>query len=89
MYQHVEDEVAKLVDDLAALGTDLQDLQKHQVFREQLQDLATGGQIQAVDDRVTQIETAHHQYVDQAVAAAHTKLQAEINGKTVMINTEV
>ena len=36
MYQHVEYEVAKLADDLAALGTDLQDLQKHQVSGEQL-----------------------------------------------------
>ena len=36
MYQYVEEEVAKLVDDLAALGTDLQDLQKHQVSGEQL-----------------------------------------------------
>ena len=45
--------MAKLVEDLAALGTDLQDLQKHQVSGEQLQDLATGGQVQAVDDRVT------------------------------------
>ena len=82
MYQYVEDEVAKLADDLAALITDLEDLQKHQVSGEQLQDLTTGGQVQAVDDRVTQMETAHRQYVDQAVAAAHTKLQAEINGKT-------
>ena len=54
-----------------------------------LQDLATGGQVQAVDDRVTQMETAHRQYVDQAVAAARTKLQAEINGKIVMIKAEV
>ena len=43
MYQHVVDEVAKLVDELVALGTDLEDLQKHQVSREQLEDLATGG----------------------------------------------
>ena len=56
---------------------------------EQLQDLATGGQVQAVDDRVIQMETAHRQYVDQAVAAARTKLQAEINGKIVMIKAEV
>ena len=89
MYQYVEEEVAKLVDDLAALGTDLQDLQKHQVSGEQLADLATGGQVQAVEDRMTQMETAHRQYVDQAVAAARTKLQAEINGKTVMIKAEV
>ena len=43
MYQHVADKVAKLVDELAALGTDLEDLQKHQVSGEQLTDLATGG----------------------------------------------
>ena len=29
MYQYVEEEVAKLGDDLAALGTNLQDLQTH------------------------------------------------------------
>ena len=79
----------ELVDDLAALGTDLQDLQKHQVSGEQLQDLTTGGQVQAVDDRVMQMETAHPQYVDQAVAAARTKLQVEINGKIVMIKAKV
>ena len=89
MYQHVGDEVANLADDLAALGTDLEDLQKHQVSREQLQDLATSGQLQVVDDRVTQMETAHCQYVDQAMAAAHTKLQAKINGKSVMIKNKV
>ena len=89
MYQHVADEVAKLVDELAALGTDLEDFQKHQVSGEQLADLAIGGQVQAVEDRVTQMETAHRQYVDQAVAATRTKLQAEINGKTVMIKAKV
>ena len=45
MYQHVAGEVAKLVDELAALGTDLEDLQKHQVSGEQLADLVAGGQI--------------------------------------------
>ena len=89
MYQHVADEVAKLVDELATLGTDLEDLQKYQVSGEQLEDLATGGQVQAVENRVTQMETVHCQYVDQAVATAHTKLQAEINGKSVMIKAEV
>ena len=34
MYQHVVDEVAKLMDVLAALGADLEDLQKHQVSGE-------------------------------------------------------
>ena len=53
MYQHMGDEVAKLADDLAALGTNLEDLQKNQVSEEQLQDLTTGGQVQAVEDRVT------------------------------------
>ena len=89
MYQHVADEVAKLVDELAALGTDLEDLQKHQVSREQLADLTTGGQVQAVEDRVAKMEIAHRQYVDQAVATARTKLQAEINGEFVMIKAEV
>ena len=54
------DEVAKLAGELAALGTNLEDLQKHQVSKEQLQDLATSGQVQAVDNRVTQMETTHH-----------------------------
>ena len=36
-----------------------------------------------------QKETAHRQYMDQAMAAACTKLQAEINGKLVMIKAEV
>ena len=56
---------------------------------EQLEDLTTGGQVQAVEDKVTQMEIAHRQYVDQAMAAARTKLQAEINGKFVMIKAEV
>ena len=77
--------MAQLADDLTVLGTNLEDLQKHQVSGEQLQDLATGSQVQAVDDRMTQMETAHHQYVDQAVAAACTRLQTEINGKAVMV----
>ena len=34
MYEYVGDEVAKLVDELAALGTDLEDLQKNQVSGE-------------------------------------------------------
>ena len=29
MYQHIGDEVAKLADELAALGSDLQDIQKN------------------------------------------------------------
>ena len=36
MYQYVGDEVVKLGDELAAIGTDLEDLQKNQVSREQL-----------------------------------------------------
>ena len=43
MYQYMGDEVAKLADELATLGTDLEELQKNWVSREQLQDLATGG----------------------------------------------
>ena len=74
MYQHVGDEVAKLADELAALGTDLENLQKHEVSREQLQDLNLGCQVQVVENRVTQMETSHHQYMDQAVAIACTKL---------------
>ena len=49
MYQYVGDEVAKLVDDLAALGTDLEDLQNIRCPGSSLQDLATGGQVQAVE----------------------------------------
>ena len=37
-------EVAKLADELAALVTDLQDIQKNQVSEVQLQDLTTGNQ---------------------------------------------
>ena len=88
MYEYMGDEVAKLADDLAALGTNLEDLQKHQVSGEQLQNLAAGGQVQAVGDRVMQMETAHRQYVDQAMAVAHTKLQAEINRKMIMVKAE-
>ena len=51
----------------------------------QLQDLALGGQVLAVDERVTQLDAAHRSYVDQAMARARTLLQAEINGKAVMI----
>ena len=36
MYQYVEEEVAKLADELAALSTDLQDVQKNQVSEVQL-----------------------------------------------------
>ena len=53
MYQYVDDEVAKLADELATLGTDLQDVQKNQVSKVQLQDLATGDQVLAVDVRIT------------------------------------
>ena len=42
-----------------------------------------------MDDRVTQMETADRQYVDQVVATTCTKLQAEINGKSVMIKAEI
>ena len=35
------------------------------------------------------METAHRQYVAQIVAAARTKLWAEINGGIVMIKAEV
>ena len=35
------------------------------------------------------METTDRQYVDQAVATARTKLQAEINGESVMIKAEV
>ena len=76
MYQYVGDEVAKLVEELAALSTDLQDIQKNQMS----EDLAIGSQVQAVD-------VAHRLYVDQAVTTTRTSLQAEISGKTVMIKT--
>ena len=51
----------------------------------QLQDLATSSQVQMVDERVTQMDAAHHSYVDQAISTARTHLQAKINGKVVMI----
>ena len=74
MYQYVREEVTKPADELAALGTDLQDLQTNQVSRERLQDLTTDSQVQAVDVRVTQLEATHRLYVDQAVTVAHTSL---------------
>ena len=88
MYQHVADEVAKLVDELVALSIDLEDLQKHQVSGEQLQDLATSGHVKAVEDKMTQMETVRRQYVDQAVATTRTKLQIKINGESMMIKAE-
>ena len=36
MYQYVDDEVAKLADELAAIGTNLQDVQQNQVSEVQL-----------------------------------------------------
>ena len=87
MYQYVGDEMAKLVDELAALGIDLQDIQKNQVSKMQLQDLTTSGQVQLVEERVTRLDAAHRSYVDQAVATGRTLLQAKINGKVVMIKT--
>ena len=89
MHQYIDEEVAKLVDELAALGTDLWDIQKNQVSEVQLQDLATNGQVEAVDGRVTQLAAAHRSYVDQVVTTARTILQGEINGKTVMIKAEL
>ena len=44
--------MAKLADELAVLSTDLEDLQKNEVSGEQFQDLATGDQVQAVDDKI-------------------------------------
>ena len=44
-----------------------------------------GVQVRAVDEWVTQLDTAHSLYMDQAMAAARISLQAEINGKAVMI----
>ena len=85
MYQYVGDEVAKMADELATLGTYLQDIQKNKVSKVQLQDLVTGNQVQVVDERVMQLDAAHHSYVDQAVMTARTLLQAKINGKIVMI----
>ena len=35
MYQYVGNEVAKLMDELATLGTDLQDIQQNQMSRVQ------------------------------------------------------
>ena len=38
-----------------------------------------------VDEWVRQMDAAHRLYVDQAMPAARTHLQAETNGKAVMI----
>ena len=70
MYQYVDNEVVKLADELAALGIDLQDVQQNQVSEVQLQDLATGGQVQVVDERVTQLEAAYYSFMDQTMTAA-------------------
>ena len=88
MYQYVEEEVAKLADELAALGTDLQDVQKNQVSEVQLQDLATSGQVQTVDARVTQLEGAYRSYVDRTVTAVRLNLQNELDGKVTMLRAE-
>ena len=46
----------------------------------QIQDLATDGQVQVVDARVTQFEGAHYSYVVEVVTAARMNLQAELGG---------
>ena len=89
MYQYVVDEVAKFADKLAALDTNLQDVQQNQVSEVQLQDLATGGQVQAVDERVTQLETAHRSFVDWTVTVVRMNLHTEFNGKVVMLKAKL
>ena len=84
----MEEEVPKLVDELAALGTDLQDVQKNQVSEVQLQDLATSGQVQTVDAWLTHLEGAYRSYVDQTVTAVGMNLRNELNGKMVMLRAE-
>ena len=85
MYQYMGDEVVKPLDELAALGTNLQDIQRNQMSEVQLQDLETSGQVQAVDERVMHFDVAHHAYVDRAMTTTPLNLQAEIDGKAVMI----
>ena len=38
-----------------------------------------------MDEQVTQMDVAHHWYMDQVVAATRTHLQAKITRKAVMI----
>ena len=85
MYGFMGDEVAKLKEGLNALGADIQDMYKNQVSEEHLWDFATSGQVQAVDARVTELDSAYRSYVDHAMAIAHTRLQAEISGRVVML----
>ena len=58
MYRHVGDYVARLEEKLAAFGTDLQDMQQTQIPEVQLQDLATCSEVQAVDARVIELDSA-------------------------------
>ena len=74
MHQCAGDEVVKLMDELAALGIDLQDIWKKQVSEPQLKGLATSSKVLAVNERVTLLDAAYHLYVDQVVAAPHTLL---------------
>ena len=53
-----------------------------------LQDLAIGGQVQVVDERVMQMDATHRVYTDQAMTVARIHLQAKINGKAVMIKAK-
>ena len=89
MYQYVDVEVVKLANELAALGTNLQDVQQNQVSKVQLQDLTTGGQVQTVDTRVTQLEGAYRLYVDRTVTVVQMNLQTELDGKVVMLKAEL
>ena len=51
--------------------------------------LATGGQVQAVDKRVTQLEAAHRSFVDRIVMVVRMNLQTELDGKVVMLKAEL
>ena len=42
-----------------------------------------------MDERVMHLDAAHRLYMDRAVAATRMNLQAKIDGKMVMIKTEL
>ena len=88
VYEHVEKEVARLDNGLNALGGDIQSFNRNQITEGHLQNFATSGQVQAVDARVTDLESAYRSYVDQAVTTARTRLLAEISGRVVMVKAD-
>ena len=55
----------------------------------QLQDLAIGGQVETVDARVTQLEGAYRSHMDRTMTTVRLNLQADLDGKVVMLKAEL